>query len=644
MSNHSDAGTLAVQLVDSDPRLSFSDSSTTSPHSIETTEAPTDPAKRELGCDEDILENQVLSDAQESVLESEDILPIILLELKGALLEEPLGHTATDASSPTTGRTLSWKASLCSLLLVNRSFFQAGSNLLWNTMEILEPVFRLLPWYTKTRYNGLGNFQYNGSVDWERFNFYASRIQGFHLISSPEDDFSISSSWLLQLFTLHERPDPLFPILQSIIVTPEAFPGLQVLFLLVGPSLRLLEVFSCSEISDSASIPSDWEAYAGESKEGFREEVQANLIAVLPKVSVSSPQLQSFTYRGPVSMDLFLHISQLKGLVSMNLTMANAYGALLAPYKCLAKLSSLRHLVLEAPLLDALDWWPSPEERVNVDLDTLQVTTTATQQFRLRKSIRFMNLRMLVLEFVGKTSTFLLNSTIKRYLPRSRGLERLSITFLSGKPLGVEEPEDGQSRQQQVEEQQGRPTVVSTLQGSAKLKEVFMRNVPPSLVKSAVYSLQQAMPKWSQLTMLVFQPRQQPISTESQSTLPVAGESTGLSFLGTTVWTRCNNLQELEFHFDEAEIATEDLLNSQAFKSSSRDDDHPLRILRINTTSSRLELDLRKKIEVATFLDRLFPRLDRLQGSASGVWEEVGMLIKSYQAVKEHIYARIEAL
>ncbi|RXW12957.1 hypothetical protein EST38_g12897 [Candolleomyces aberdarensis] len=345
------------------------------------TEAPTDAAKRELGCDEDILENQVSSDAQESVLKSEDILPIILLELKGALLEEPLGHTATDALNPTTEGTLSWKASLCSLLLVNRSFFQAGSNLLWNTMETLEPVFRLLPWYTKTRYNGLGNYQYNGSVDWERFNFYASRIQGFHLISSPEDDFPISSPWLLQLLTLHERPDPLFPILQSIIVIPEAFPRLQVLFLLVGPSLRSLEVFSCSEISDYAIIPSDWEAYASESEEAFTEEVLDNLIALLPRVSVSSPQLQSLTYRGPFSVDLFHHLSQLKSLVSMHLTMANSYGGLLAPSKCFAKLTSLQHLVLEAPLLDVE--FPLPEV-VAVELDTLEIAVGQHTSLRER--------------------------------------------------------------------------------------------------------------------------------------------------------------------------------------------------------------------------------------------------------------------
>jgi hypothetical protein len=92
------------------------------------------------------------------VLKSEDILPIILLELKGYLLDldQPLSDHTMDPSSSTGEKTSSWRASFLPLLLVDKSFLQAGSNLLWNTMETLAPVFRLLPWYKKTKYKGLG--------------------------------------------------------------------------------------------------------------------------------------------------------------------------------------------------------------------------------------------------------------------------------------------------------------------------------------------------------------------------------------------------------------------------------------------------------------------------------------------------------
>jgi hypothetical protein len=434
-------------------------------------------------------------------------------------------------------------------------------------------------------------------------------------------------------------------MLQSIIVTPKAFPGLHVLFLLIGPSLRSLEIFSCSKISDYADIPPDWEAYAGESKEAFREEVQENLIAVLPKVSVSSLQLQSFTYRGPFSNDLFHHISQLKGLVSMQLTMANLHNGLLAPLGCFSKLASLRHLVLEAPLLQAETSLPHP---LVVALDTLKITTNPGQHSCLRDSIHFSNLRKLALEFTCETSALSLHLTIKSYLKRSRQLESFSVIFLPGRPLVEDEPIESEParRQRRKEEKKARTFSTHAMQHATDLKQIHMMNVPPSLMKSTASVLRSAMPSWPHLTILVFCVQEQPPSPNSNlTTEKVSSGLPGVYFLGNTVWQSCPQLRELEFHFDEDIIEQEKLGVSIAFRtSSSRDNDHPLQILRINTTSSTLDLSLGKKIEIATFLDRLFPRLDILKGSALGVWEEVEMLVKSYQAVKEHVYARIEAL
>ncbi len=76
---------------------------------------------------------------------------------------------------------------------------------------------------------------------------------------------------------------------------------------------------------------------------------------------------------------------------------------------------------------------------------------------------------------------------------------------------------------------------------------------------------------------------------------------------------------------------------------------HGLRILKIQTLQANergLQLSAKRKVEIAMYLDRLFPQLEVVQGSAGdgSVWEEIEMLLKSYQTVKEHVYARVEAM
>jgi hypothetical protein len=70
---------------------------------------------------------------------SEDLLPLILLDLKELVVVE----------AP------NWRGALAPLLLVNESFFHSTGNLLWNTMDSLTHVFKLLPWF-KPEYKGIG--------------------------------------------------------------------------------------------------------------------------------------------------------------------------------------------------------------------------------------------------------------------------------------------------------------------------------------------------------------------------------------------------------------------------------------------------------------------------------------------------------
>ncbi|TEB19888.1 hypothetical protein FA13DRAFT_1780289 [Coprinellus micaceus] len=77
---------------------------------------------------------------------------------------------------------------------------------------------------------------------------------------------------------------------------------------------------------------------------------------------------------------------------------------------------------------------------------------------------------------------------------------------------------------------------------------------------------------------------------------------------------------------------------------------HPLRILRINTgitveeSKHIVELPVPRKVQIATFLDRLFPRLKEVSGSARDVWDEIAAWVKSYQEQREHFVQMVEVM
>jgi hypothetical protein len=59
-----------------------------------------------------------------------------------------------------------------------------------------------------------------------------------------------------------------------------------------------------------------------------------------------------------------------------------------------------------------------------------------------------------------------------------------------------------------------------------------------------------------------------------------------------------------------------------------------------------LDMSRTREVEIAMYLDRLFPQLQVLQGPAEDgvVWGEIETLVRSYQTVKEHVYAQVEAM
>jgi hypothetical protein len=76
---------------------------------------------------------------------------------------------------------------------------------------------------------------------------------------------------------------------------------------------------------------------------------------------------------------------------------------------------------------------------------------------------------------------------------------------------------------------------------------------------------------------------------------------------------------------------------------------HPLRELRINTGATRsesevLDLPLQRKVDIAMMLDRLFPNLESVSGSAGAQWDEVGVLLKAFQKQRSFVLREVEGL
>ena len=73
----------------------------------------------------------------EQVLDSKEILTMVL-----HILKDSLG--------------IYWKKQFASLILVNRTFFWAGTAILWREMKGIMPALKLLPWCNGPEYRGLG--------------------------------------------------------------------------------------------------------------------------------------------------------------------------------------------------------------------------------------------------------------------------------------------------------------------------------------------------------------------------------------------------------------------------------------------------------------------------------------------------------
>jgi hypothetical protein len=367
------------------------------------------------------------------------------------------------------------------------------------------------------------------------------------------------------------------------------------------------------------------------------------LLAVFPRISLAATHLQSFDYRGPISAEFLRYICLTK-ITSLKLTVTTASDASIL--QKLRKLKSLQQLSIEAPLLGGvMEDTIVPQGRFFPRLEHLDVAAKGDQVPLLFQVLCPKRLVTVALKFIGKTQAFSVYLSLSIYLEHNSKLQNLSVSFVDG-------PRASQGvRQETLAERKAMEDRDDCIIDSESLQHLVFDDVPLHLTNPVLNLLKKSM-RWShQLKTVIFR------AHDTKSNIQANANPPGLSLLEDLLWKEhfpSHNMEHLEFLFDGKQIVDEDLLGSNAFKRRQGSPaatlhSHGLRILKIQTLQANgqgLQLSAKRKVAIAMYLDRLFPRLEAIQGSAGdgGVWEEIEMLVKSYQTVKEHVYAQVEAM
>lgn len=452
----------------------------------------------------------------------------------------------------------------------------------------------------------------------------------------------------MELFTLPERPNPLFPALKSAFLSPAAFVGVPSLFLLINPALTALEV-TASTLS-----------------EGYRRPLLTpppeSLLNVLPSMSFGARQLRTFAYTGTTNDEFFHRLLKFTSLQTLRLTLANyVYLGNLSKLRTLEQLHTLEvtvpflngqfvdRKVVTKPLLVSNRFDP---------MKTAHAVASEYDQCILARGLPPRRIRNLRLGFIQAADAIPLHLSLGLYLEANPTMESLvveSVGYSTQEQTSIVSRLQVESRlhYQWPSITEANNLLLSAMEKSEGLRKFHLLDFPLSLAEPTDSVLRESLASCRSLTSFRFRGR-------LNLTSPAWTVSfVGLSFLASVVRVHCPALEELEYHFSSHQILEEDLILpvkecEDALKSALGYSDyakghHPLQKLTINTgltlaESSKLELPLSRKVQIAQFLDRLFPNLVDVRGSVDTLWSEVDLLVKSYQEQRASFVREVEGL
>ncbi|RXW11765.1 hypothetical protein EST38_g14090 [Candolleomyces aberdarensis] len=322
------------------------------------------------------------SGAEEKVMSSPELTSMIF-----AYLKESSNSTVPMVSDQVpTLKVGKWRAFFANLARVNRAFFHASIDILWEVMDTLEPFFELiLPCDTlldrATPAVPLAYWNAISSDEWKRFEVYSSRTKT--LILNRKTSPEIDPSWLFYIASSTKRPAQLFPAIKHLVLTS-------------NDTLSLFIAFHVTPQIDRLTVHLDKES---------KEPDDESSVAFTSSLAENAGKLTSLRLVQPVSWKIIDVVATIPGLKRLSLRVEkHTTSADLSP---LNELKSLEALAIEESTFS--DAFPSSvgtadaiaRESSMDNLTELRVTANCTRQFQVARHLSPKSLRTLKLNVLG---------------------------------------------------------------------------------------------------------------------------------------------------------------------------------------------------------------------------------------------------
>ncbi|KAJ2935646.1 hypothetical protein H1R20_g1445, partial [Candolleomyces eurysporus] len=188
-----------------------------------------------------------------------------------------------------------WKAIFAKLAPVNRTFFHASTDILWEVMDTVQPFFERLLDPDLDEDGALigGALSYFDDFlpnHWERFELYSSKMKT--LILHRKNSLTVKNGWLYLLSIVKGRPQLLFPSVQR-------------LYLTSNDDFSLFITFQA--LSEISFLSIDFD------KESTEEDAES-CVALMRALRINASKLTALRILNPVTSHLIDRLSKLSSL------------------------------------------------------------------------------------------------------------------------------------------------------------------------------------------------------------------------------------------------------------------------------------------------------------------------------------------
>ncbi|KAF6757954.1 hypothetical protein DFP72DRAFT_889492 [Ephemerocybe angulata] len=513
------------------------------------------------------------------VLNNAELTSIIFSNLK----EMALGDSGSEVGLyPPQTIPAPWKRTFARLARTNRTMFHASIDVLWETMTSLEPFFGTLLLADLDEKGGFVrpltyNCEQPTEKDWERFKLYSGHTKVLVLDKLPPNS-GVSPEWLAYLVTSKNMPSPLFPAVKHLSLSSIDNLSLLLAFC-VAPSLQGIRL----------SL-------------GNTQEAQTACHALAVSISQNA-RLADFHFKSPVEPKALKHILDMRAITYLHIEI-HAWFDTFPPLSALNGLLSLRELVITESLIWRItrgDPYPLPSldiegaiarESPLEHLEEIHAEGGGVFQFQLESAVSPRSLKKLRLEFTedeGDEGISLIPLVLAIYASRNTDLQVLEAGCIYPYEYSAEHA--------------GSRPLLAAVAGLQALKTLHLAEIPffsPNILEK-LFCIAQQLPE---LEFLGLQP---PILTSDDSILPRLSILEGIAKTSP-------RLQVLKTQFDFSQMPEDDPMDYGS--------NHNLEKVVFYSEEGHFdEFYLPNELQLAKYLDRLFPRLkvveERIEASTS---------------------------